>query len=517
MPEAKKLAVEKGLQVVQMTADKEPRSKKPSTEKRRGHKKMVEKPGEEIPEVTEEPAAVEHPEPTKPAEIVVEKPVADATVTKEPAAVEHPEPNRTGVALHDMPTDKNAGMSKDREPVSKSIGGKRKQPDHETRIQEGAILTTDTDSRRGADALKEGKEKLKGKGKAEAVADAFGENAKKLKPELSSSAPGPRRPPNVSEDYRKLRDKLDRNATAVIDSLNALRNATSELSTTAEALSQLGSSKQTIALARDTLLTRKLRGVVGYFCRPQDEAVASDKKPGIFETEEYGAKGLEGLVMEPIMNLVSVLDSWAVVEGKPIVSEGRAIHRWRAKAPLIDRPISVIEVKEQTISGQPQEQPQEQPQAEKGPSFEAFRSTGNISRDDAIRVLAHALVTAFTPVEAALEIELVLYTRYCSPSKSPDKDKEGKEGGNQLGTDVTVDYLKKVKALWSALSPASPQCRPLLRYMLLNGMLTPGELVVITPELLAAKEREAKEQLLVCKPGWLSDVLAAVQMSQIPK
>ena len=59
----------------------------------------------------------------------------------------------------------------------------------------------------------------------------------------------------------------------------------------------------------------------------------------------------------------------------------------------------------------------------------------------------------------------------------------------------------------------SAQCRPILRYMLLTGVIKPSDLVVITAEELARAEEEAKREMLQCKPGWLTTMLANVQMN----
>ena len=446
----------------QQKPEKEPELRKPSNETKAEKTLVSEKPKTKDNEPGEESVGRKESEPHQ---------------TKPPSPTSQP------------PGDKIAGADKIKEPASKSSDRKRKEPEERgPKDQTGGAL-------------------LKEKAKAGLVLASDSKGLPKAsEPPSKRLAIPPSSVQKTSDEFRILRDRLDTNATAMMNALNALKTATSELSGTAEALSKLGSSKHTVTLARDTLLVRKLKGVIGFFCRPQEEAIANDKRPGIFETDEFGSAtggGLDALVLEPIMNLMTVANSWAEVEGKPVVPEGRAVRRAR------------LEGSNQLCQTQaPTQAPAPAQKLEEDLSTEAFRSTGNGSRDDAIRVLAHALVTAATPVEAALEMELVLFTRYCLNDKSQGEEQGGVGAG--ASSEVNVEYLKKVKALWSALSPTSPQCRPLLRYMLLTGMITPSELVVITPDMLAAKEHAAKEQLLECKPGWLSDVLAAVNLNHRP-
>ena len=127
------------------------------------------------------------------------------------------------------------------------------------------------------------------------------------------------------------------------------------------------------------------------------------------------------------------------------------------------------------------------------------RSTGNEMRDKAVRVLAHSMVTATSAVDAALEIETVLFNRYCAGTGVPN-----------------TDYYDKVRRIYEALSPKSPICHPILRHMLLTGMLSPADLVSITAEELKQKEEEAKQELVQCRPGWLAEQLRNVQLPHKP-
>ena len=67
-----------------------------------------------------------------------------------------------------------------------------------------------------------------------------------------------------------------------------------------------------------------------------------------------------------------------------------------------------------------------------------FVSTGNEHRDNAIKVLAMTLFTATAPFEAGVEMERILYLRYCC------MDKDG---------ELNDDYLQRIRLIWKHLSP----------------------------------------------------------------
>ena len=147
--------------------------------------------------------------------------------------------------------------------------------------------------------------------------------------------------------------------------------------------------------------------------------------------------------------------------------------------------------------------------------------TGDKMRDMGIRVLAHSLTTATTAVDAAREMEYVLFARYCSAknqSKKPSTASSSDDGGDEVDETHPFykDYCSTIMKLYSVLSPKSKHCQPLLRHMLFSGMFTPAEFAVISAEELAVKQKEAMEQLVEGRPGWLAEQLRNVRLPYKP-
>ena len=125
-------------------------------------------------------------------------------------------------------------------------------------------------------------------------------------------------------------------------------------------------------------------------------------------------------------------------------------------------------------------------------------TTTKEDRKKAVRAFAAALATPSAPRDVGAAIERLLFERYCLP-----------------GGPVTDDYFRRAHAIWEHLAPGSTQCRPLLRYMVMTGVLGPGELVTCTPEELCDAEAEAKAELVVCRPGWLERIMAAERAKRV--
>jgi hypothetical protein len=282
--------------------------------------------------------------------------------------------------------------------------------------------------------------------------------------------------------------------------------------------------------------------------------------------------------------LQRTINVWRGVNGMEPLPEGPALQAWRARAlaaPPAEAPAPAPAPPSEAPPAPPAAPPPDAGPAIAAAAAEAaaaaraaaqaeyeqqdrdlFRSTGDSTRDDVIRVLAHALVCANTPVDAALEMEQVLFARYADADAGAGASTSAAAGPGE-------EYLTMVRLIWNHLSPkvsgaggvlggpqppalaggcarrlrpsqfasarhccrpelpspnpqpASPRpvslpaqsasCRPLLRFILLTGMLRPGELVSATAAELRAKEDEALQGLQNPKPGWLTDLLAASQ------
>ena len=138
-------------------------------------------------------------------------------------------------------------------------------------------------------------------------------------------------------------------------------------------------------------------------------------------------------------------------------------------------------------------------QALKYPPGSLVRSTGNEQRDKAVRVLAHSMVMATCAVDFALEAEQAMFNRYCAETGTP-----------------TLDYYDRVRRIYEALSPKSEHCFPILRFMILCGVITPSELVGASAEFLVPLIEKTKRELSSPAVGWLAKNLRDVQLPGRP-
>mmetsp|Transcript_9270 Transcript_9270/g.18408 ORF Transcript_9270/g.18408 Transcript_9270/m.18408 type:complete len:640 (-) Transcript_9270:127-2046(-) len=117
-----------------------------------------------------------------------------------------------------------------------------------------------------------------------------------------------------------------------------------------------------------------------------------------------------------------------------------------------------------------------------------FQSTGNLFRDNAIRIFSQSLMSPATPFDIAADMEQAIFSK-CNIQ---DKDQR-----------LPDDYYTVVKSLWEVLNPASANCNPLLRIMLLHGYMTHNELLSLREGDLAHVERKFMEE--IADNSWLRD------------
>lgn len=120
-----------------------------------------------------------------------------------------------------------------------------------------------------------------------------------------------------------------------------------------------------------------------------------------------------------------------------------------------------------------------------------FQSTGNLFRDNAIRIFSQSLMSPATPFDIAADMEQAIFSK-CNIQ---DKDQR-----------LPDDYYTVVKSLWEVLNPASVNCNPLLRIMLLHGYMTHNELLSLREGDLAHVERKFMEE--IADNSWLRDSFA---------
>lgn len=117
-----------------------------------------------------------------------------------------------------------------------------------------------------------------------------------------------------------------------------------------------------------------------------------------------------------------------------------------------------------------------------------FQSTGNLFRDNAIRIFSQSLMSPATPFDIAADMEQAIFSK-CNIQ---EKDQR-----------LPDDYYTVVKSLWEVLNPASANCNPLLRIMLLHGYMTHNELLSLREGDLAHVERKFMEE--IADNSWLRD------------
>lgn len=108
--------------------------------------------------------------------------------------------------------------------------------------------------------------------------------------------------------------------------------------------------------------------------------------------------------------------------------------------------------------------------------WETFTSTGNSTRDDAIKIFAHALMSAETPFELAVDIEHALYAKY-------------KAYEDTSGDALSDEYYQSIKGIWEILHPDSATCHSIVRMMMLGGYLKGKDLVSLSAEDCSTKEK----------------------------
>ena len=157
------------------------------------------------------------------------------------------------------------------------------------------------------------------------------------------------------------------------------------------------------------------------------------KKGTAFFKGEHGRR----LTIKAMAPLKSVVDSWRILAQRSKLaspqweqseedSGSRSELRRAVAAAVAEAVAEAVQTKEEEF----------QRQREEDDRF--FVPTGNEHRDNVIKVLAMTLFTATTPFEAGVELERILYLRYCC------MDKDG---------ELTDAYLQRVRLIWKHLSP----------------------------------------------------------------
>lgn len=90
-----------------------------------------------------------------------------------------------------------------------------------------------------------------------------------------------------------------------------------------------------------------------------------------------------------------------------------------------------------------------------------FALAGDVVRDQGLLILWNALMPheEYPPAEAAKILEAALH------------DQHTRGNGDSAASDLSAEYLRRLRVLWGWLSPHSQHTEPQLKRMLLRGLL----------------------------------------------
>jgi hypothetical protein len=183
----------------------------------------------------------------------------------------------------------------------------------------------------------------------------------------------------------------------------------------------------------------------GFLNRALDQRTNSEKRPGVTLTKLWP---LNDVVMKSMVDLASVTSTLCQKSKVPFSPDGTLLSSWKSEkgAAGKSKPSSPTMVKleqphppsiKKSSSNPTIMQTEPKPPKQLKNDNDLFPSTGNKTRDHAIKVFAHSLLSSATPFEIAVDIEQALY-QSCGTSN------ESKNLSNE--------YYIAVKSLWESLS-----------------------------------------------------------------
>lgn len=348
--------------------------------------------------------------------------------------------------------------------------------------------------------------------------------------EKKKQAPFPARdaPRPKVDDTNELRASIQ---AAGKEYLNALRS----LQAAATHLSSLNTSLKTFALKGDvsadqlTSVAKGARGLVNHLLRPKAE---------FRNANDMGLEKVwpvNDLVMKPVSQLFSTTSSLCQKAKLPPATDGGVLELWRKAMaapgeqgtrqpanenqprreqsnnddPTTHKKTETGEKKEiatptrnkkRERDGHPLGSGELTPSAsgELGPSpsreftpsrppkqakrlDSIFPSTGSKVRDDALKILAHSLISsAATPYELAVDIEAAVHNKFPATDKGTFPD----------------EYYRSILGARDVLNVDSDQCRQIVRLMVLEGFLSPDDFVSNNAEELEAQLAAFRKKLM---------------------
>lgn len=283
--------------------------------------------------------------------------------------------------------------------------------------------------------------------------------------------------PGIRSDLKMSVTEVGKEFLSILNNLKASADKMDELTRKLESFYKMNNLKGEDQLA----VVKTLRGFLY-------RALKDKKDTGKQDLGLEKVWPLNDLVLKPLSNLHAVATKLCEKAGMTHKLHQNDIHKWQAqpktKAPLSklaeDIPANATPSKMQ-LGSPPAPAPRVDVKTPKVAKveWETFTSTGNTTRDDAIKIFAHSLMSAETPFEIAVDIEHELFAR----------SKAGKNPSEDILSD---DYYRSIKGIWTLLNPDSAQSQPILRTMMLDGQLKASDLV-----LLSSQECQEKQKMFL--------------------
>lgn len=260
--------------------------------------------------------------------------------------------------------------------------------------------------------------------------------------------------------------------------LGDIKQSTIEMNALASRLESFGSTNA-LKSKSDIDIVKNLRGFLS----------VALKKPQ-YNSEKNLSLGrawpLNDIVLEALGNLHEVALKLCDKANIPRKLEPNDITRWKTeqKNPrkVDEQPGMSTPAKVGQFSSPAAQRSEMKAQKSAKVEWETFASTGNSTRDDAIKIFAHALMSAETPFELAVDIEQALYSKYKVSEDAPENG-------------LSDDYYKSIKGVWDIIHPASAMCHSIVRMMMLGGYLRGKDLISLSAEDCKTKEKAFLDSL----------------------
>ena len=303
------------------------------------------------------------------------------------------------------------------------------------------------------------------------------EKSKVVQPSI---APKVREPgPAVSKnDVLNLKDEIDSVGREFLGCLKSLKASIDNVNRLARKL-EIFCKTRDITSADQTLMIKHVKGVLYRTLKEKKDKQATEK-------EDIGLEAvwpLNDCVLNPFARLHAVAVQLCEKANMPHKLDQNDIDRWRQGQKVVkkveEQTALVTPAKLKQLGSPPAQRSDMKPPKAPKVDWETFTSTGNSTRDDAIKIFAHSLMSTETPFELAVDIEQALHAKYSND-------------GETLGE----DYYRSIKGIWEILHPASSTCHPIVRMMILGGHLKATDLISLSSQECNEKQKAFLDTLI---------------------